>query len=275
MQPVVNYVISLNKNNDKRKAHISNQFQKKNIPFQFFDAVTPNINLQISQHCGINLKDLNLTDTEISCMLSHIQIWKKMIDENLDIIGVFEDDIYLSDDSSTFLKNYDWVKKNTHVIKIEKGFQNTFKTTPFNSVKLSNGYKLFKLKSHHYGAAGYILTQEGARFLLRKFKTSHKVKAVDVEIFGKLLNDNSYSIFQMSPTLCIQEFILKNEANCQLGSSLEIDRRNHLKLQNQNQNQNQRSLIKKIHREINRPFYQLYNWCFKKIFFKALSFKPK
>ncbi len=51
--------------------------------------------------------------------MSHIFLWKKIIDEDIDIARIFEDDIYLGK-GSEILNNYSWVNKNIDIIKIEK-----------------------------------------------------------------------------------------------------------------------------------------------------------
>lgn len=67
-----NYVISLTTASDRRK-HIQNEFDKQNISFEFFDAITPN---QIDEYCikfDLTINKTNkLSDAEKACLLSHV-----------------------------------------------------------------------------------------------------------------------------------------------------------------------------------------------------------
>ncbi|MDK7225558.1 glycosyltransferase family 25 protein, partial [Proteus mirabilis] len=58
-----NFVISLSKNNEKRRLHIKEQFSQKSIPFEFFDAVDKT-KLNIANELGINFGISTLTDNE-------------------------------------------------------------------------------------------------------------------------------------------------------------------------------------------------------------------
>lgn len=61
-----NFVISLKSTQDRRN-HILEQFGKEGIPFQFFDAITPDLNQVISKELKINILQADLTQGEIAC----------------------------------------------------------------------------------------------------------------------------------------------------------------------------------------------------------------
>ena len=89
-----NFVISL-KSATERREHINNEFGKHNVSFEFFDALTPDTAREYAKNLGINPDTTNLTPGELACMMSHIAIWKKAINENLSYVTIFEDDVYL------------------------------------------------------------------------------------------------------------------------------------------------------------------------------------
>ncbi|HDZ6745664.1 TPA: glycosyltransferase family 25 protein, partial [Mannheimia haemolytica] len=99
-----NYVISLTTAQDRRK-HIEAEFGKQNIPFQFFDAITPNSMEVKALELGIDISNSALTKEEISCALSHISLWHLAKEQNLDYICIFEDDIYLGKNANLLLSN--------------------------------------------------------------------------------------------------------------------------------------------------------------------------
>ena len=115
---------------------------------------------------------------------------QKMIDNNLEYMAVFEDDIYLGRNASHFLNDDQWILDNLidiDIIKLETAFEKV------HLDKLSIKYSdrsLSRLKSSHTGTAAYIISKKSATTLLqhvRSLSANHYI-AIDHLIFGKLLN---------------------------------------------------------------------------------------
>ncbi|WP_368872190.1 glycosyltransferase family 25 protein [Proteus terrae] len=249
-----NFVISLSKNNEKRRLHIKEQFSQKSIPFEFFDAVDKT-KLNIANELGINFGISTLTDNEKGCFLSHVSLWKKVVDEDISVIGIFEDDIYLSREAGKFLSNYEWVDPDWHVVKIERADEKV-KTSIFKLKTVQDSGDVFRLKDEHLCAGGYIITNKGARFLLNKMNKYLITEPIDYEIFDNYIIDNNYIVCQFIPALCIQDFTL-NKSYDNFPSSLFEGRiikdKNHPKTVNN-----------KLLRELSRVKNQLINLIFKK-----------
>lgn len=259
-----NFIISLKDNNEDRRTHISNQFNSKNIPFLFFDAINKN-NLDVSEHLNICFNNPNLTAGEKGCFLSHIFLWKKIIDENIDVAGIFEDDIYLGKNSEELLRNYSWVNKNIDIIKIEKS--NDKIKTSIRPIKKINDFQIVRLKSRHLGTAGYIITNKGAHFLFDKISQKPINNPIDHEIFNDLLINNKYIVGQTMPYLCIQDFVLnKNDNN--FPSILE-DNRIHRVIHNKTGSNN------KIIRELSRLKQQILDFTLKNTIERKVYFYLK
>ncbi|MBG3012017.1 glycosyltransferase family 25 protein [Proteus cibarius] len=259
-----NFIISLKDNNEDRRTHISNQFNSKNIPFLFFDAINKS-NLDISEHLNIRFNNPNLTAGEKGCFLSHIFLWKKIIDENIDVAGIFEDDIYLGKNSEELLRNYSWVNKNIDIIKIEKS--NDKIKTSIRPIKKVNDIQIVRLKSRHLGTAGYIITNKGAHFLFDKISQKPINNPIDHEIFNDLLINNKYIVGQTMPCLCIQDFVLnKNDNN--FPSILE-DNRIHRVIHNKTGSNN------KIIRELSRLKQQILDFTLKNTIERKVYFYLK
>lgn len=88
-----NIVISL-KNAGARREHICNEFDKQKIDFEFFDALIPNLAKPFAEEMKLNVKDKYLTGGELACFMSHFSIWKKMVDEKILHVAIFEDDVF-------------------------------------------------------------------------------------------------------------------------------------------------------------------------------------
>lgn len=199
-----NYVISLTTATDRRK-HITNEFGKQGIEFEFFDAVTPKTLKETAAFLRIDLnKNINLSENELSCLCSHIYLWKKAIDANMDYIAIFEDDIYLSYTANYFLTNTNWIPSECDFIKLEKA---TNKATLVNFQTI-NQHQLSHLKSIHINAGGYILSQKGANILYQRFLSLSKIDHIDQYLFKTVLDCNILPIYQINPVLCIQDCIL-------------------------------------------------------------------
>ncbi|MGO2231698.1 glycosyltransferase family 25 protein, partial [Psychrobacter sp.] len=88
-----NFVISLQSATERRE-HINSEFGKHNVNFEFFDALTPDTAKDYALSLGLNLDSISLTLGELACMMSHVALWKKAIDNHIPYITIFEDDVY-------------------------------------------------------------------------------------------------------------------------------------------------------------------------------------
>lgn len=244
-----NYVISLTTAEDRR-IHIKQEFGKQGIDFEFFDAVTPTYNQSFINIFNLDFTNSDLSDNEISCFLSHLCLWKKCLDENLDYIAIFEDDIYLSADAYLFLNYPNWIDSNINIIKIEKINKKIQYNTP---IKKALNHKLIPLKQEHLGAGGYILSKQAIIYLLNFINKKKPLDHIDQIIFNHYLQENQMPIYQLNPVLCIQDCILFPD-NQKFSSSLQWRE----KIQLVKRNKTQVSLINKAKRELIRLSKQIY-----------------
>jgi glycosyl transferase family 25 len=54
----------------------------------------------------------------LACLLSHVSLWKKVVDKKIPAIAIFEDDIYLGENAELLLKDLSWL--SVDIVKIEK-----------------------------------------------------------------------------------------------------------------------------------------------------------
>lgn len=263
-----NFIISLAKNNSKRRDHMQNEFEKQNINFEFFEAITPNFNTQLLQKYELNEIQSELVDREISCFLSHYVLWQKIVENNIKFAGIFEDDIFLGENAEIFLTNSDWIDSDIDIIKLEKGWQKTIKT-PFQADKELYSRTLYKLQSAHYGTAGYIISNKGAKYLIEKYKKLKRIEPIDVIIFEKLLKEKHYKVQQLLPAICVQDFILNNGLYVNFESELAEDRAKNYPLHPVKK----KTVWFKVKREITKPFINLFYFIYKKIFIKEVDFQ--
>lgn len=105
-----NIVISP-QNATQRCEHIAQEFGKQNIDFEFFDAITVDLAKEIGARLKVDLSNnQHLVGREKACFLSHVCLFQKMLDENIDYLGIFEDDIYLGENAHLFLNGGELAK---------------------------------------------------------------------------------------------------------------------------------------------------------------------
>lgn len=232
----VNYVISL-PTAVSRRQHIQNVFQKQNVSFEFFDAISPDAGLDAAMRRFVpNLQQAeHLTAGEKSCFMSHVSLWQKCLDENLPYIAIFEDDILLGENASDFLSDYQWFEarfdlSRPTILKLETALGKTnFKPLPQIEAYQSRQFMRLTVGRAHIGMAGYIISHATAKALLRyvKARPAHTLKAIDLILFDDLLKNPDFRLVQLYPAVCVQDSFY-NKNNVTLLSSLEMERA-HLK----------------------------------------------
>ena len=200
-----NYVISLTRETKRRK-HIEQEFGRQNILFSFFDAVTPDRIEDVAKKFNIILdrsSEAKLWDGEIGCALSHISLWNLALEKNLDYINIFEDDIYLGENAKELLE-VDYLSDDIDVLKLEANGKMVFRTP--KAVKYDR--KVYPITFKQSGTAGYTVTAKGAKYLLEQVKNKPLEVAIDSLIFEDFLNLKDYKVVQLSPGICVQDFVV-------------------------------------------------------------------
>lgn len=206
----------------ERRKHIQNEFEKQKISFDFFDALTPNLALPLAEKMALNLHCDRIAKGELACFMSHVSLWKKMVDENIPYLAIFEDDIFLGENSSEFLSSSDWIDGNWHIIKTE-AFSSKIIVDKLKKIQ-SKSREIASLKSKNLGTAGYILSLEGAKSYL-KYVSSNEIIPLDEMMFDHYIKSNNLNVYQLFPALCIQEMMLFPEKKASLPSDLLIERK--------------------------------------------------
>lgn len=224
-----NHVISLS-NAHTRRSHIRQEFGRQQIPFRFFDALTPSP--QLDQTIARLLPNLALTRRtggEQACFASHLSLWEQCIQEDLPYIGIFEDDILLGNGAGRFLCQDSWLPERfpaseAWVLRLET-FLMKIKSRPA-SVPPHGRYRFLHPDTIHYGTAGYIISRAAAEQLLHHILPAlppEELDAVDMLLFGTLLADPRLTIYQLTPTICVQEPQYRTESS-QMPSQLQTER---------------------------------------------------
>ncbi|MFV2029939.1 glycosyltransferase family 25 protein [Neisseria sp. S1] len=222
-----NYVISLPQAEERRQ-HIRNEFDAKNIPFKFFDALQPSFELQ--QHIVKILPRLqdepNMTDGEKACLMSHLSLWQKCLEEDLPYIAIFEDDIVLGSQAEKFLIDTLWLEQRFANDAYFLCLETVLRLINLKSTGIQEyqGRQFKFLESSNSGCGAYIISNQAIRLLLQKIHTlsAYDLNPVDVLVYDYLNNIPKFSLYQLTPALCIQDSVLNKQKG--LVSQLEKDR---------------------------------------------------
>lgn len=212
-----NYVISLKSAADRRQ-HIVHEFSKNNIKFNFFDAILPDEAVQLAAQLKLNIKDEFLSQIELACLMSHVALWNKVVDEDIPYITIFEDDVFLGEDAGKILNQRDWIPADLLIIKLEHFYHKVVLSNKAYHIE-NTDRDIHELKGPNLGAAGYILSNEAAKKCLAYLKASIAIP-VDHLIFDQWIKEGKLKVHQINPAVCIQELTLGSDHEIKLESSL-------------------------------------------------------
>ncbi|HMW03240.1 MAG TPA: glycosyltransferase family 25 protein [Acidobacteriota bacterium] len=161
------WVISLRRSTERR-AHITQHLKEHNLPFEFFDAIdgqtlTPDQLACYDAQQACQCMGRELVPSEIAIALSHLTLYQRMVDQNLDEVLILEDDVVLKPEfleilsrKSSFPKGWELVLL-CHTWGILSAWyrQPIFRTT-----------EVVRFSRSAVSSAAYLLRQSGARKLL-------------------------------------------------------------------------------------------------------------
>tara|TARA_Y100000389_G_scaffold204343_1_gene256348 strand:- start:12873 stop:13493 length:621 start_codon:yes stop_codon:yes gene_type:complete len=167
------YCIVLNKN----KERMENFYKMKNtLPnLELFSAHTPN-DIQYFKNKGY-IFNKSLRQTEIACLLSHVGICKKIVDENIPYAMIFEDDALFFDNFNEIIDTLE-IPKDFKFIQIHIPF---FKNIP----ELHNSNNNFSKYEPIHSTAGYIISNQMANEIYSLTKINRPIDHIYVGMADK------------------------------------------------------------------------------------------
>lgn len=166
------FVINLDRSK-KRLINISNQLEKLGIPFERFPAVDGNG--IINQEIYFNKKRFKLeclhdvVPGEVGCSLSHINIWRKIVDSKIPFALVLEDDVDLDKELPRFLSSQEF--KKADFLKLDYDSNKYTGSQP--KIIQSLGKEVVECDLAPYSAAGYIISKKAASIFLNSTKNMY------------------------------------------------------------------------------------------------------
>ncbi len=158
------WVINVKKN-IVRKNFITKQLNNTGINFKIFDAITPSSKIEFKHYYNERRTEIHygrpLMKTELACALSHISLWKKLINQDkYKHFLILEDDVTIDKGINNLLKSYDF--SSLDLIKFSGQHQRPEKKI----ASLIQGRKLYLQAYGPLDASGYLISKNAARTIL-------------------------------------------------------------------------------------------------------------
>ena len=219
------FVINMPSSYERLNA-ISSQFKKLNFTFE----IVPGVDLKLEPHLKDfysvqdNIKNFYypLSDGEIGCFLAHRNVWKRIVENEINYGLVLEDDALVSDDLKNVLEVIDNLKIDWHIIKLTETNLKPRRTKNLFNI---DGYDLVSYYKPPASTCAYVISRSGAELLL---SLSIKIsRPIDIEkqwyVFKGL------KIFGLKPYTVSQNFKFVSEidrikSRKEITSSLKIKR---------------------------------------------------
>ena len=196
------FVVNMAKDMDRRE-FITRQMDELGLEFEFFTAIVgKDLSLvELRQHYN-SLKAKrnqcrNLTPSEIGCALSHIGLYRLILERQLPMALILEDDTILSNGIKDVLDRLQTYLQTEHPM-----------ITLLSPVNKTKGASVHTLGSRHqiysykrgFFTNGYIITRAGARALI---KFLYPVGDV-ADCWARLQSHRVIDIFVVTPPLALQ-----------------------------------------------------------------------
>lgn len=159
------FVINIKTNKNKR-LHITNEAKKINLKFKFFNALTPKKLPKLSHNYKSSRTRVfygrPLLETEMACALSHIALWRQLLDDKKnEFYIILEDDVFFNSDlnflyNNLELKKYDLIRLSGTKIRYNKKIK-----------KIDEKRSIHEFSYGCLTGGGYRISKNGAEKLIK------------------------------------------------------------------------------------------------------------
>jgi glycosyl transferase, family 25 len=197
---------------------ISERLETLQVPWERVPAVNGKT-ISSSTHKEENkrARDRKLSYMELGCLHSHVSIWKRIIDEHIDVALILEDDVLIADSLPSLLNDLSWLPNDNCIVRLE-----TFLRPAVLGPKTMDvaGSAIYPLRSIQHGGAAYIMTHKQAETLIRCYHTY-----IDTSDHMLFRYPREHNVYQIVPAVCIQQDIFYNG---RLGATSALEEQRYL-----------------------------------------------
>lgn len=206
------YVVNLKRRPDRLdNFYNACSFPKEEIEVVYgFDGKNYDNELETEQTLYNKLSD-DLLPGEKGCLISHLRIFKDIVDKKIPFAMIFEDDAIFCDDFKYKIEQcIDEMPKDTKIVYFGGRFGPNFKMTPGSFVPISENIVAHKnvnwydrdCGNHDRGTFGYIISYSLAEYLVSYFDANIYLDFALDNFMLKICMNNSIPIYNTYPLLC-------------------------------------------------------------------------
>ena len=194
----------------KKKEHIISECKKLNLDFEIYNAINgAELSEEFINKNVLDYPNCYLTKGEIGCALSHINIYKEIVKNNLPYALILEDDAVLNPLLIDFIKDFENYNKKQGIFLLIGHFQY------IKNKKTDIGrFPLYPVE-HAYTTTGYIITLAAAKKMI-KFLFPIRYEADVFKIFSMCAGVKIYAT--------VPHLVSSNDKD-KSNSTLEVDRK--------------------------------------------------
>ncbi|MBX2812513.1 MAG: glycosyltransferase family 25 protein [Myxococcales bacterium] len=209
------YLINLGRDHH-RLSYMKKILGRKSLEYSRIEAVDGSNLTSEQEEYYHNTSRRHMGKGEIGCLLSHIEAWKRIVEDNVSFGLIFEDDVHISDDFGDFIGQVE-LRICTESIEVHRIEWRRANITIRREIAYTAADRFAHvLESSLCGSGAYIINRPTARYLLaqvNKFRWP-----IDVELFNVKLRSIGYlKILQWMPALCVQDCLVEDESLSRLG----------------------------------------------------------
>ena len=151
------YVINLARSPDRRIA-MAAKLRGSKASIEFFDAIDGS-----AVDRNLFLMANGLSDGEVGCYLSHVGVWKMLVESKFDSALILEDDVDCQDDLHDLCEGFSSLPFDVHLIRLS-----SLKKAKGTEIWSRDARRLLIADMHPSGSQGYWLSRKGAIALLAR-----------------------------------------------------------------------------------------------------------
>ena len=145
----------------KKKEHIISECKKLNLDFEIYNAINvAELSEEFINKNVLDYPNCYLTKGEIGCALSHINIYKEIVKNNLPYALILEDDAVLNPLLEDFIKDFEKYNEKQGIFLLI----GTFKYVK-NRKTVIGRFPVYPIESA-FNATGYIITLDAAKKMI-------------------------------------------------------------------------------------------------------------
>ena len=156
---------------EERREAIQGEFEKVGLPYELWPAISGfdltdetkrSVNHEARDRVGLRRMDF----ASVACLLSHLSVFRHLVESRDDMVAVFEDDARLHPDLPDVLDALKGKADKFDVIKLQRRHVHL---PHYPVYQLLRSHSLGRVKYQDTGADGYVITRHAAAHLLDRF----------------------------------------------------------------------------------------------------------